>query len=77
MLLRICKQDISLFCAAGEFSDQWEEAMDYLVIIESEHYPNKFIATTSHRNEPFEDVVNMARNWNVKNGPASLQIVEL
>jgi hypothetical protein len=77
LLLNFCQQGISLFSVAGLYAEQWEDAMDDLIISEHEKFPGKFITTTNHTHEPWEEVLNMARHWNVDNGAPNIQIIEL
>jgi hypothetical protein len=67
LLLSLIDRKIELFCVAGIDSDNWETALDMLLIDPSRGFTHH-IATTSHRDEPFEDVLNMAHLWFVKGG---------
>lgn len=51
--------------------------MDNLISEEPEHNRRKHITTTSHIDEPFEEVLNMARHWNLDNGTPSIQIIDV
>ena len=77
VLLNCYRENISLYCAVGTFAEQWEDAMDNLISEEPEHNRRKHITTTSHIDEPFEEVLNMARHWNLDNGTPSIQIIDV
>lgn len=51
--------------------------MDNLIIEEHEHNQRNNISTTSHIDEPFDEVLNMARHWNLDNGTPNIQIIDL
>lgn len=65
LLLGYIQKKIDLFAAFGPYSDQWEEAMDWLCIDldASQIQPNAFCNTTSHKNESKEEVFAFATQW--------------
>ena len=77
VLEELYKRKIELFCAWGKYCADWETAMDlYLtdqVRMDSEHH----ITTTSHVDEQFEDVLNMATLWVTNNGNNEVETIKL
>jgi hypothetical protein len=67
LLLSLIDRKIELCCFAGVDSGNWETALDMLLVDPSRGFTHR-IATTSHRDEPFEDVLNMAHLWFVEGG---------
>lgn len=71
-----CLRDgVSLLAIFGKGSTELEEQIDWLVIGEGDD-PNRFLCTTSHADEAFEDVVSLAECWEMeRNDP--YQVVRL
>ena len=59
LLLSFHTKNVSLFCAVGRFANEWEDAMDELAIAFAEGGAVQPVTTTSHVDEPIEDVLNM------------------
>ncbi len=71
------KRKIDLFCTWGKYCEQWETAMDIFVTdpkrMDKEHH----ITTTSHNDESFEDVLNMAKLWFTEGGNNEVETIKL
>ncbi len=65
ILEELYNRKIELFCSSGKFSEQWELAMDY------------YITTTSHGDEPLENVINFAKLWSTKSGNYLVETIKL
>lgn len=77
LLQTLYNRKIELFCAWGKYCGEWEDAMDDYINDIKRLDDTHHITTTSHDDEPFEDVVSMAELWSVENGCASVEIIEL
>lgn len=66
---------VSLIAIYGIGCEDLEETIDWLVVGDGGN-PDRFLCTTSHPAEPFDDVLNMARNWGLERG-GSVQEVRL
>ena len=68
---------VELICTWGKYCSDWEDAMDDIITdftrLDDEHH----ITTTSHIDEPFEDVLNMAEVWSVEGSNTNVEIIEL
>lgn len=53
---------VSLLAIFGPVSEELEEMIDCIVVGDGRD-PNRFLCTVSHPDEPYEDVLNMARTW--------------
>jgi len=63
-----CLNDgVSLLAIVGPGCAQLEEAIDEIVCGDG-FGPKRFLSTTSHPDEPLQDVLNMARIWDGGNG---------
>ncbi len=76
-LEHLCDRKIELFCAWGKHCTEWEDAMDDTItdfkLLGDKHH----ITTTSHVDESFEDVLNMAEAWSVESDNKNVEIIEL
>ena len=77
LLLSFYNKNVSLFCAVGRFANEWEDAMDELVIAFADGGAVHPVTTTSHIDEPIEDVLNMAGHWDITSGAPEIEVVEL
>jgi len=66
---------VSLIAIYGIGCEELEETIDWLVVGDGAN-PDRFLCTTSHPDEPFDDVLNMAQNWELERGD-SVQEVRL
>lgn len=58
-----CLRDhVSLLAIVGPGSRELEDAVDWLVVGDGEN-PERFLCTSSHPDEPIEDVINMVASW--------------
>jgi hypothetical protein len=71
------KREIELFCAWGKHCEQWEFAMDLYLTDPDRMDSSHHITTTSHIDEPFEDVLNMAKLWPSENGNNEVETIKL
>ena len=53
---------VSLLAIYGPGCEELEEKIDWLVV-EDGSTPGRFLCTTSHPEVSFDDVLNMAQNW--------------
>lgn len=67
--------DVSLLAIFGPDSQELEETIDWIVIGDGSE-PKRFLCTTSHPNEPFDDVMNMAQTWEFERGDP-VQVVRI
>lgn len=56
------RDEVSLIAVVGPDCSRIEEIIDEIVVGEGSD-PERFLCTTSHPNEPFDDVVNMVECW--------------
>lgn len=77
LLSSLYERKIELFCAWGKYCEQWELAMDVFLADPVRYDETHHITTTSHSNEPFEDVLNMAECWSVENGGNEIEVIKL
>lgn len=56
------RDEVSLIAVVGPDCARLEDVIDEIVVGDGSD-PNRFICTTSHPEEPFEDVVNMVECW--------------
>ena len=70
---RCLADGVSLLAIFGPGSDVLEEKVDWLVIGDSSR-PGRFLCTTSHLDEPLDDVLAMASAWEADKGGAVDQI---
>ncbi len=66
---RCLAENVSLVAIYGPGSEELEEKIDWIVVGDGSD-PNRFLCTTSHPEEPFEDVLNMAKAWESEPGGA-------
>ncbi len=58
-----CLRDhVELLCVSGDGSDAVEDEIDALIYGDGSD-DARFIVTTSHKDEPLEDVIEFATNW--------------
>lgn len=77
LLEELYSREIVLFCAWGRYCSQWELAFDIYVTDPVRMDESHHITTTSHSDEPFEDVQNMADMWVIENGNNEVEIIRL
>ena len=58
---------VSLVAVFGQGGARIEEVIDWIAVGEGTD-DSRFLCTTSHENEPFEDVLNMAETWELERG---------
>ncbi|SFJ12671.1 hypothetical protein SAMN03159338_0862 [Sphingomonas sp. NFR04] len=58
---------VSLLAIVGPGCTELEETIDWLVTGDGGN-PGRFLCTTSHPDEPFDDVLNMAHTWELERG---------
>jgi hypothetical protein len=56
------RDEVSLIAVVGLDCARLEDAIDWIVVGDGSD-PNRFICTSSHPDDPFEDVVNMVECW--------------
>lgn len=63
-----CLRDkVSLIAVVGPDCARIEDAIDEIVVGDGSN-PTRFLCTTSHPDEPFDDVMNMAITWEYERG---------
>lgn len=63
-----CLRDhVSLIAVVGPGCSRLEDVIDELVVGDGSN-PDRFLCTTSHPDEPFDDVMNMAITWEFERG---------
>lgn len=77
LIEELYNRKIELFCAWGTHCCQWETAMDLYITDPDRKNEIHYIATTSHEDEPFEDVLNMAELWEVENSSNEVETIRL
>jgi hypothetical protein len=77
LLEHLFDRNIALFCAWGKHCTTWEDAMDDLITDIKRLDDKHFITTTSHADEPFEEVLNMAEIWSVEGDNKNVEIIEI
>jgi len=61
-----CLEDqVSIIAVFGEGSRRLEDIIDEIVVGDGSQ-PDRFVCTTSHPNEPFDDVLNMLNHWELE-----------
>ena len=56
------RDEVSLIAVVGPDCAQLEDLIDEIVVGDGSD-PHRFVCTTSHPDEPFDDVVNMVECW--------------
>ncbi len=74
LLMDLLNKGIELFSAWGKDCKLWEEVMDELAVGDGSNPIS--ITTTSHPDEPIEDVLNMANCWTT-DPPTEVKIIEI
>lgn len=59
---RCLRDEVSLIAVVGPDCSRIEEIIDEIVVGDGSD-SDRFLCTTSHPNEPFDDVVNMVECW--------------
>jgi len=77
ILSKLYERKVESFCIRGRHCAGWEEAMDAYLTDPKRIDIGNHIVTTSHEDEPFEDVMNMAELWLVENGNNSVEVIRL
>lgn len=75
LLLGLIQRQIVLFCAVGVDCENWELALDHLLTDPDRNFTHE-ITTTSHLDEPIDDVLNLANVWYVEGSPA-VELIEV
>ncbi|WP_245294041.1 hypothetical protein [Methylobrevis pamukkalensis] len=58
---------MSLIAILGPGAEELEETIDWLVIGDGSD-PSRFLTTSSHKDETFDDVLNMVQMWESEHG---------
>lgn len=61
------RDDVSLIAVVGPGCARLEDVIDWIVVGDGSD-PARFVCTTSHPDEPFDDVVNMVECWELERG---------
>lgn len=61
------RDDVSLIAVVGPGCARLEDVIDEIVVGDGSD-PDRFVCTTSHPDEPFDDVVNMVQCWELDRG---------
>lgn len=77
LLAELFDRRVELFCACGAHCGQWELAMDLYATDPARSDQYHHITTTSHIDEPFDDVLNMAEMWVIENGSNEVEVIKL
>lgn len=77
LLIKLYNQKISLFCVWGQHAESWEDAMDDYIVGLPKNSSSHHVTTTSHPDEPLEDVINMAKCWQSDAGSSTIEMIEL
>ena len=75
LLLGLIDRKIDLFCATGTDCENWELALDLLLTDPERNFTHD-ITTTSHPDEPLEDVLNLAELWYVE-GSQAVELIDV
>lgn len=67
------KDDVSIVAVFGPGSRRIEDIIDEIVVGDGSN-PDRFLCTTSHPDEPLEDVLNMLQNWEMDRGEPTQQV---
>jgi len=70
---RCLRDGVSLVAVFGPGSGRIEDIIDEIVVGDG-FDPQRFLVTTSHPNEPFDDVLNMAKVWEMELGGAIAEV---
>ena len=63
-----CLRDqVSLIAVVGPDCRRIEDTIDEIVVGDGSN-PDRFVCTTSHPDEPFDEVLNMAEVWEMERG---------
>jgi hypothetical protein len=69
-----CLHDnVSIVAVVGPGCERIEDIIDEIVVGDASD-PERFLVTTSHANEPFEEVLNMVEVWEAELGGAIAEI---
>ena len=77
LLADLFSREIVLFCAFGKYCSEWELAMDLFITDPTRAVNEHHITTTSHEDEPLEEVLNLAKVWFIENGSNEVEIIRL
>jgi hypothetical protein len=64
---------VSLLAIFGPGCEELAEIIDWLVVGDGSN-PGRFLCTTSHPREPFDDVLNMVQTWESERGDPVEQV---
>jgi hypothetical protein len=70
---RCLRDGVSLIAVFGPGSAELEETIDWIVVGDGTD-PERFLCTSSHPDEPYEDVVNMVECWELERNDAFEEI---
>jgi hypothetical protein len=59
------RDEVSLLAVVGPGCSRLEGIIDEIVVGEGDD-PSRFLCTTSHPDDPFEEVLNMAQTWEME-----------
>ena len=69
---------IELFCAVGKDAQEWEDAMDWIcVMADVDGGIDHLVLTTSHENDPLDDVIQLARQISVPSGETEIEFIRV
>jgi hypothetical protein len=72
---RCLAEGVSLLAIFGQGSEELEDKIDWIIVGDGSD-PRRFLCTSSHPDESFDDVLNMAQAWDRELG-GSVQEVRL
>ena len=61
------RDEVSIIAVFGPGSRRVEDIIDEIVVGDGSA-PERFVCTTSHPDEPLEDVLNMLKHWEMERG---------
>ena len=64
LLIQLFQKDMELFSAFGKYADEWENRMDDIIVQYTREDEEFKTVTTSHSDEPWEDVLEFVELWN-------------
>ncbi|MGE0754277.1 MAG: hypothetical protein AB7L92_03855 [Alphaproteobacteria bacterium] len=76
ILKKLVNRKIELFCAVGKDCQKWEDFMDELCVGDGSDV--QYITTTSHPDEPVNEVIEFARLWSGASGlDDNVEVIEV
>jgi hypothetical protein len=67
------RDEVSLIAIVGPGCSRLEDIIDEIVVGDASD-PNRFLCTSSHPDEPFEDVLNMVEHWEMERADPVQQV---